>query len=112
MSLSFDTLVAAPLLANFGEVNQGHPIPVYTPRGGTAFAIDGIFQLPTHEALALSDVPPVTTRRPSLQIRNALLPAGVTPAQGDQVVIRTVTYTVSDVRPESVAMTKLMLSEA
>lgn len=112
MALSFDLLVLAPAHATFGEANQGYAVPSYTPAGGSAFSIDGVFRLPTREELAIADAPGITSRKPELDIRASQVPAGVTPKQGDQVAVRGVTYTVADVRPDGVGLITLELSEA
>lgn len=112
MPLNFDALVLAPAHAAFGEANQGNPTPVYTPQGGSPFTVDGVFRLPSADDLTLPGVPGVTTRKPELDVRAAQLPAGITPAQGDQVVVRGVTYTVSDVRPDGMGLYTLGLNEA
>lgn len=112
MALSFDALALAPAHAVFGEANQGFPVPLYTPQGGSAFTIDGIFTLPAIDVLAIGDAPGISTRKPVLEIRAALLPPGVVPAQGDQVSVRGVSYTVTDVQPDTVGLIVLVLNEA
>lgn len=97
MSLDFDQLVLAPSVASFGEVNRGFAIPVYTPFGGSAFSIDGIFRIPEGPVLGIdNEPPPLMTRMPMLDLRVSQFPAGVVAAQGDNIVVRGVSYTISD----------------
>lgn len=112
MTLSLDLLVLAPGHATWGEVNQGNPIPVYTPQGGSPFAIDGVFRIPTTPVLALADEPAITTRRPMLDLRVSQFPVGVTAAQGDDVVVRGVAYTVADAAFDGDGLVCLSLREA
>lgn len=112
MALSWDQLVLAPCHATFGEGNLGNPVPSYTPQGGSAFSINGVFTIRSLDVLGLSDAPGVTTRKPVFEIRAAALPSGVSCAQGDQVTVRGVAYTVTDVRPDGFGLIVLELSEA
>lgn len=112
MSLDFDALVLAPTHANFGEGNRGNPVPVYTPAGGNTFSIDGVFWLPEIPVLAIGDEPSLMTRRPVLDLRVSQFPAGVTAAQGDNVVVRGVNYAVADAAFDGDGLVVLTLREA
>jgi hypothetical protein len=110
--LDIDATVLAATFAAFGEVNQGYPIPVYTPAGGSAFDINGIFNIENLQVTLESDGPPVSTRKPLLDLRASdLVVAGVTAAQGDQVTCRGVAYYVRDVRPDGNGAIQLALQE-
>jgi hypothetical protein len=115
MPLDLDALVLAPAHAAFGEANRGFAVPEYTPAGGAAFAIDGVFRLPTQdvfERLGAGGAPGMTSRKPELDLRVSQFPAGIVPAQGDQVTVRGVAYTVADVRLDGDGLATLELREA
>lgn len=113
MPLSFDALVLAPAHATFGEANQGNPVPSYTPPGGgAANAIDGVCHLESLDVLAVGDAPGITTRNPMLDIRDSQVPPGVLIVQGGIFVVRGVSYTVVDVRPDGMGLLVLRLEEA
>lgn len=113
--LSFDALVLAPAHATFGEVNQGYPVPSYTPPGGgTASDIDGVFRLESLDLFGggAGDAPGVTSRKPMLDIRQSQVPDSVTIIQGGTFQVRGVAYEIGDVRPDGMGLLVLHLSEA
>lgn len=111
--MNFDALVLAPGHATFGEVNQGYPIPLYTPPGGgAASAIDGVFRLEALDVLGAGDAPGITTRNPMLDIRASQVPNGVTIVQGGTFEVRGVNYAVADVRPDGMGLLVFRLEEA
>lgn len=112
MSLDLDQLVLAPCHAVLGETNRGFPTPVYTPQAGQPFDIDGVFRIPEIPVLAEGNEPSLMTRAPVLDIRVSQCPAGVVPAQGDNVVVRGVDYTVSDAAYDGDGLVVLSLREA
>ena len=112
MPLDLDALVLAPCHAVFGEVNRGFAQPVYTPAGGAAFAIDGVFRIPALDVLKLGDEPAISTRKPEIDFRLALFPPGVQPAQSDTVLVRGVLYSIADTRLDGDGLVTLELSEA
>lgn len=97
MAIDFDADVLAPLMAVFGEDVQ----PTYTPQGGQAFPIDGVFDRPFKGLVLEADGEPgFATRKPCIGVRLAQFPAD--PVKGDQIFVPSVpqTYLVSDVRPD------------
>lgn len=109
--LSFDQLALAPNIAAFGEVNQGHPIPVYTPAIGNPFNLDGIFDNAYRSVDRIPELQ-INTSGPVLGVRMSDFPTGVTPAQQDRVMIRGDNYRVRDVQPDSHGGALLLLNEA
>jgi hypothetical protein len=116
MPVDWDSLVIAPCLAVFGS-----PV-TYTPVGGNAITITGIFDNEYFDQNALGaglieqvGMPGnITASRPVLGIRLAEFPAGIAPLQGDTLALTEtgVTYTVMEVRPDSHGSAKLLLNEA
>lgn len=107
MALDLDALVNAPVVATFGRANTGQAIPVYTPQGGSAFEIDGVFDAAWRE-FDLSSAGrgsgfKFSTTRPVFACQLSNFPAGVVPLQGDEVLIGGDTYTVADVRDDGVS---------
>lgn len=103
-------------VANFkawGEALQ----PTYTPRGGTAFQVDGVFDDGFRVVDMLEDKPPANTTSPVLGVRLVQFagkaPGGM-PAQGDKVFVPRVatTYVVKNVEPDSHGWALLRLNEA
>lgn len=113
MTLSLDQLVLAPCHVTWGEVNRGYPIPVYTSTaGGGPFPIDGVFRIPEAPVLGMADLPGIMTRLPMLDLRVSQFPAGVNATQGDNVIVRGVSYTVSDAAYDGDGLVTLSLREA
>ena len=110
-AFSFDALVLAECVAAFGEAAQGYPVPQYTPAVGAPFAIDGIFDAGFAEVQQL-DGPPIASAHPTFGTRVSQVPAGVTLAQADTVVIRGTNYQVREVRPDSHGGVRLLLNIA
>jgi len=107
MALDFDTLVLKPCMDNFGEVNQGYPLPVYVPKQGAKFTIDGVFDKAYRENVS-QDGQIVTVTMPVFGARE--IEFIVPPKQGDQIILRGDTYDVREVRPDSHGHLKLMLN--
>ena len=109
MPFNFDQLVLGPCVDTFGEVNQGFPIPIYTPERGGQFNIDGVFD-EAYKENVIRDGEIVTVTMPVLGVRaSGMLIEG---KQGDEVIVRGKTYTVREVRPDSHGHLKLMLNLA
>lgn len=113
MPLSFDEDVLGPCIDAFGEVAQGFALPVYTPAGGPAFPIDGIFDAAYREDMLLAG-PGVTGVQPVFGTRKSLFPPGfvIAGAQGDGIVIRGVAYVVREPRDDGKGGVRLMLNGA
>ena len=96
MTLSFDLTVLAACDAAFGEVNQGYPIPVYTPQNGTPFNLSGIFD-PVSAEIKIKDGMEVVVHVPVFGCRCSDFPNPPTNwnlLQGDSIVARGRTYLV------------------
>lgn len=103
MPIDWDAVVLAPVVDDtFGE-----PV-TYTPAGGEPFEITGVFSEGHDQVALLDDGPEATTARPMLGVRLAHFVSP--PAQGDQVVIRGVTYAVAEPRPDSHGRATLILN--
>lgn len=110
MAVNWDSLVNAPALAVYGEA------VTYTPAGGPStspgpFPLSGVFD----EAYRQIDVyseSPVSSTVPQLGVQLVTFPAGVTPLQGDRILIRGASYTVREVQPDSHGWARLLLNEA
>lgn len=105
MPVNFDTLLLAPAQAVFGEA------VTYTPAGGSALGLTGIFLAAFQEISFDRDGAQLTTVNPVLDVRLSVF-GDVTPAQDDQVVVRGNTYNVSDVRPDGIGGARLVLKLA
>jgi hypothetical protein len=88
--MDFDALVNAKVNETFGELALTGNACTYTPQGGTAFALDGVFDLAWREAAIHtgrhSAAMAVSTTRPAFGCRLSDFPAGVAPRQGDTLV--------------------------
>lgn len=105
MSVNFDTLLLAPAQAAFGEA------VTYTPAGGSALALTGIFLAAFKDVTFDRDGAPLTTVNPVLDMRLSVF-GDIVPAQGDQVVVRGNTYNVSDVQPDGIGGVRFVLKLA
>lgn len=104
--IDWDGLVLQPTMAVFGQT------VVYTPAGGTAFTlVDAVFDDAYHPLQPIEDGTAMTTELPVLGVRLSEFPTGVTPLQGDSVVITAlgITYKVRDVEPDGHGHVKLLL---
>lgn len=114
MSIDWDVLVLAPVMAVFGEGVPADPTswPLYTPRGLAPFRLaDAVFDA-AYQEVELQDDAAVTSRRPVLGVRVSLFPRP--PAQNDQVYIPSVgrTFKVREPRDDGHGHCLLMLMEA
>jgi hypothetical protein len=106
--LDIDGLVLGPCMDAFGE-----PV-TYTPKGGSAFALTGVFDRQYLALDLLDEQSGVATRKPVLGVRAADFPAGVQPLQSDQVTVPSVglTYVVRTVKPDGHGHVLLELNAA
>jgi hypothetical protein len=81
----------------------------YTPAGGSVSTIQGIFSA---ESVVVEGGLPVISKDPTLGIRKADLGDDFEPSQGDAVVIRTVSYVVTDFRDDGQGGVSLQLQRA
>jgi len=119
MSIDWDAELLQPLMSLFGE---GQPAdqsmwPIYTPAGGTAFALaDAVFDRQSGEIEPEEGIISATTiRRPVLGVRLALFATYPdAPAQGDSVFIPSVgmTFLVSNSLEDGHGWSKLVLMVA
>lgn len=87
------------MLADFGET------ATYTPVGGSAVSITGIFDN-AYEAVNAGGTVPVAITQPHFVCRTADVPSA---DDGDSIVIRSVTYIVRVVMSDGTGITDLML---
>jgi hypothetical protein len=99
----FDQVVLGPSLAVFGES------VTYTPTGGQAVTLTGIFDA-AYQVVEFQEGAPVSTVMPVLGVR--LSDFAAAPLQGDAVVIRGASYAVKDVEPDGKGGAKLKLQLA
>lgn len=105
--LNLDATVLAAGIGTFGEVNQGYPIPQFTPKNGGQFTCDGVFDAAYKENV-IQDGQIVTVTMPVLGVRRSQM--ALEPHQGDFVILRQKTYVIREVRPDSHGHLKLMLN--
>jgi hypothetical protein len=108
--LSFDALLHGPVSAIFGEQGQGAALPIYQPKAGAAYPVDGIFDDAYAEPDLLSAIPTNTVEN----VFGARLAAfAAMPVQDDQITIPRVgkTFLVRDVQPDGHGWVQLRLSE-
>ncbi len=79
----------------------------YTPAGGAASSVKGIFDNEYFETDAGGEVA-IALQQPMFHCRTADV-SGV--AEGDAIVINTVNYTIRNVRPDGTGLTMLILEE-
>jgi hypothetical protein len=98
---------AADIL-DFFEVDDFGEAATYTPTGGAASTILGIFDAPQASRNA-TDLLGVTIPSPQFVCRTADTPNA---ADGDTIVIRSVTYTVRVVLTDGTGVSTLILEKA
>jgi hypothetical protein len=106
MSIDWNAVVIGPLMGVFGES------VTYTPRGGAAFQITGVFDDAYLKEVMFEDATSgVTTVSAVLGVQLSQFSA--TPAQNDSLTIASTgaTYLVREVRTDSRGGAKLMLSK-
>lgn len=110
MPLDFDSLLHGPIASIFGETGQGKGLPVYTPRGGTGYDVDGIFDDAYIDPEQISGLGATTT---AIVFGARVAAFSAYPAQGDSLLIpRTgFTYTVVDVEPDGHGWLQLRLNQ-
>jgi hypothetical protein len=128
VAVDFDDLVNAVVVSTFGVKTQTGATATYTPKGGTAFPLDGVYD----EAWREVDISragrgmgfAVSTTRPAFGCRLSQFPSGVAPAQGDTLTLSAdiateggspisdesgdglgleTQFTVADVRPDGIS---------
>jgi hypothetical protein len=106
MPIDWNAVVIGPLQGVFGE-----PV-IYTPRGGAAFQVSGVFDDAYLKEVMFEDGSMGTTTA-SAVLGVQLSQFAALPAQNDSltVVSSGATYLVRDVRPDSRGGAKLMLSK-
>lgn len=106
MPIDWDAVVIGPLQGVFGQ-----PV-TYTPRGGTAFQVSGVFDDAYLKEVMYEDGS-MGTNTVSAVLGVRLFEFAAMPAQNDSLTIVSsgVTYLVRDVRPDSRGGAKLMLSK-
>jgi hypothetical protein len=109
MAVDWDGLVLKPCHEAFGEATG---TVTYTLPGGLSFPLEGGVFDDGFSTLDLLSGPQVSTSAPTIGVRLAAFPPGVTPSQGDQVTIRGQTYLVKDVQPDSHGEARLLLNLA
>lgn len=102
MAIDWDSVVLSPVMGTFEES------VLYMPAAGAPFAANGVFT-EGYESVDLGpDTPPATSELPRLGVRLSQLAA--TPGQGDQVIVRSFTYVVQEVRLDSHGRADLILN--
>ncbi|MFV3377333.1 hypothetical protein ACNE9Y_24695 [Pseudomonas sp. NY11226] len=100
MALDFNSLLHGPVARIFGEQGQGaKALPLYTPPGGAAFEVDGVFDS-AYVALELMDG--TTSNTLENTFGAALSAFKVPPVQNGMITIPRLgnTYYVKDVQPD------------
>lgn len=115
MSVDWDNELLGPTMAEFGEgvPTDSSTWPIYTPLGGTPFALaDAVFDSEYEFVTVNQDGSETSSRRPVLGVRTSLFQ--VQPATNDKVAIASTgkIYIVSDVHPDGHGHAKLILMEA
>ena len=110
MAVDWDKAVLAPAVAVFGEGMQKNGPIMFYPDGGTAYAIDGVFDAAYRDINLVDALVDANTTQPVLGVRLAIFP--VAPIPDDQVYIPSTgkMFLIKDVRPDSHGWAKLMLS--
>ncbi|MDY7560215.1 hypothetical protein QN366_01595 [Pseudomonas sp. CCC3.2] len=109
--IDWDSLVLAPLADIFGEGNLPDSQIMFYPDGGTAYAIDGVFDAAYRDIHLIDTMVDANTVQPVLGVRLAIFAAP--PIPDDQVFIPSTgnTYLIKEVRPDSHGWAKLMLGK-
>lgn len=85
-------------------------LALYTPAGGSAVEIAGIFDAP-HLQIRMGDLDAgITSASPSFLVRSADLPAGAAQGAGDTIDIGGTVYRVVEIAPDGTGMTLLVLA--
>lgn len=103
--MSWADMVDGVLVTCLSTFNESVPA-VYTPKGGLAVSLPGIFD-GLYESVDPNTGAIVTSEQPILGIRDADL--GQKPRQDDQVVVRGNTYRVNEVHTDGFGGSKLFL---
>ena len=102
MGIDWDRLVLSPVMGTFEED------VLYMPAAGLPYAATGVFT-EGFESIDLGpDEPPATSELPRIGVRLSQL--STAPGQGDQLVIRSLTYVVQEVRLDSHGRADLILN--
>jgi len=80
----------------------------YTPQGGDAVSLQGIFTADYYAALEGGELQ-VASTKPAVSLPVADVPNA---AQGDGVTVQGTAYTVAEVQPDGMGMVALILHEA
>lgn len=107
--MDFDALALTPCLDAFGEVSQGQPLPTWQLAPGRSISADGIFDRHGGQLTFSADGAPESIRQPRIFVRVADFPADLPPAQGMQVTIRGVLWTVVGTREDGMGGVTLNL---
>lgn len=97
---------AADIL-NFFEVDDFADTATYTPVGGSSVSVTGIFDEPQASRNA-TDLIDITIPSPQFVCRTVDVP---TAADGDQLIIRTIAYTVRVVLNDGTGVSTLILEK-
>lgn len=105
--ISFDELVLGPCMETFGEINQGFPAVMYTPRVGGhipvgSFAINGIFD-PMSVEIQMKNGEPTTVHFPVLGCKISDFPnppSNWNLLQGDMISARGKNYTIREAKDD------------
>ena len=98
---------AAADILDFFELDDFADTATYTPVGGGAVSVLGIFDAPQASRNA-TDMMDITIPSPQFVCRTADVPAA---ADGDEIVIRTVAYTVRVVLTDGTGVSTLILEK-
>lgn len=96
------------VVATFGEVALGNPVPVWTPQGGAATPIDGVFDEP-FTAVGVGAGVPLETTEPTLGVQASAVP-GI--RRGDAIALRGRSFRVVRLEADALGMLTLALQEA
>lgn len=112
MGLDFDALVNGPCVDTFGVAATTGGLAIYTPAGGVAAPVDGIFD----EAWTSVEVStgrhsvPISTTKPRFGARQVLFL--VQPLPGDRLTLaNSRSFEVEDVQPDGFGWVYLILTE-
>lgn len=94
-------------ILDFFEVDDFADTATYTPVGGSAVSVNGIFDAPQASRNA-TDMMDITIPSPQFVCRTADVPAA---ADGDEMIIRTIAYTVRVVLTDGTGVSTLILEK-
>ncbi len=106
MALDIDALI------NAAAADPRHfavPITYVLAAGAPITGMSGIFDDAFEDVRIATDGTQLTTVSPALGVQLSSFPAGIVPAQGDQVTVAGNTYYVSDVRTDGLGWAQLVL---